>query len=369
MSTSSSFNPNDATSISSHPVQRVPYPSAITFPAPLQPGDRIALTAPSSGVRADLHQLVYRMRDYLTELGYEPVIGDSMWTNYKCVSLPKAERAAELERYLLDEEIKAIIPPWGGEFLMELLPLLNWERIRHLPPKWILGFSDISTLTFAYTLQTGYGSAHGPSGVDIAQSKDETTSRWHDLLTAASGQSIEQSSSAMYQSTADYSRAGFTLDAPTRWDWLGHEQQSDEELTVSGRLIGGCLDVLAALVGTPWARVTDFIQQYGEQDGMIWYLESCELNAGAIYRHLWQMRQAGWFQHTHAVLIGRPAGYEPLQEFELIDALHMVFDELNIPVVYGVDIGHIPPQITMINGALAKVHVQNGSGTVTQTLA
>ncbi len=368
MTPSSSFNSKDALTTPSAGAHSLSYPSAIAFPPPLQPGDRIALTAPSSGVRADLHPLVYRMRDYLTELGYEPTIGDSMWTNYKCVSLPKAERAAELERYLLDTEIKAIIPPWGGEFLMELLPLLDWERIRQLPPKWILGFSDISTLTFVYTLQTGYGSAHGPSGVDIAQAKDRTTSRWHDLLTAKPGEPMEQQSSAKYESKPNYSRSGFALDAPTRWEWLGHEQQPEDELIVSGRLLGGCMDVIAALVGTPWTPVNDFVQQYGVQDGMIWYLESCEMNAGAIYRHLWQMQQAGWFQHTKAVLIGRPAGYEPLQEFELIDALHIVFDELQIPVVYGVDIGHIPPQLTLINGALAQVHVQDGIGSVTQTL-
>ncbi|MFD1888094.1 S66 family peptidase [Paenibacillus wenxiniae] len=368
MNSSSNFNAKDAIPAPIAGTHRVDYPSTIAFPPPLQPSDRIALTAPSSGLRADLHPLAHRMRDYLTELGYEPMIGESMWTNYKCVSLPRAERAAELERYLLDEEVKAIIPPWGGEFLMELLPLLDWDRIRQLPPKWILGFSDISTLTFAYTLQTGYGSAHGPSGIDIAESKDKTTSRWHDLLTAAAGQPIEQQSSAKYQSKADYTKAGFNLDAPTRWEWLGHEEQPDAELHMSGRLIGGCMDVLAALVGTPWAPVNDFIQHYGAKDGMIWYLESCEMNAGAIYRHLWQMQQAGWFQHTRAVLIGRPAGYEPLQEFELLDALHMVFDELRIPVVYGVDIGHIPPQVTLINGAKAELTVIDGHGTIVQTL-
>ncbi len=368
MNSSSHSQSNSVQSVNSIVSSQRSYPAQFTFPAPLQPGDRIALTAPSSGVRTDLHSLVHKMHDYLTKLGYETVIGDSMWTNYKCVSLPRAERAAELERYLLDETIKAIIPPWGGEFLMELFPLLDWDRIRQLPPKWILGFSDISTLTFVYTLQTGYGSAHGPSGVDIAQSSDDTTKRWHDLLLAGAGQPVTQYSSARYQGTADYSRPGFTFDTPTRWEWLGHEDEPDAELTVSGHLIGGCLDVLSALVGTPWAPLHDFVQQYGTEHGMIWYLESCELSAGEIYRSLWQMQQAGWFQHTHAVLIGRPAGYEPLQEFELTDALHMVFDELEIPVVYGTDIGHIPPQLTLINGALAKVTVGKGRGEITQTL-
>lgn len=345
------------------------YPAKIQFPPALQPGDKVAVTAPSSGVTTQLHHLIHSMRDYLKSLDYEPVIGTSVWTDDKCVSLPKKERAAELQAFLLDPDIKAIIPPWGGEFLMELLPLLDWAAIRTLPPKWILGFSDTSTLTFVYTLYTGYGSAHGPSGVDIARADDETTARWYDLLTAQAGQPVEQQSSTHYQSTSDFSKPGFKLDAPTRWEILGQEKQASAKVNVSGRLLGGCLDVLTPLIGTPWAPVSSFVERYGQEDGIIWYLESCEMNAADIYRHLWQLQQNGWFQHTRAVLIGRPAGYSHVKNFKLIDALHSVFDELNFPVIYNVDIGHIPPQVTLINGAQAEIMVKGGKGTVTQTLA
>lgn len=344
------------------------YPQHIQFPPALQPGDKVAVTAPSSGVPTQLHHLVHDMRDYLTSLGYEPVIGTSVWTDDKCVSIPKKERAAELQQFLLDPQIKAIIPPWGGEFLMELLPLLDWEQIRTLPPKWILGFSDTSTLTFVYTLYTGYASAHGPSGVDIARADDETTSRWHDLLTAVAGQPVEQQSSAHYQATSDFSKPGFKLDAPTRWEILGQEQEKQAQINVSGRLLGGCLDVLSPLTGTVWAPVPSFIERYGQEDGIIWYLESCEMNAADIYRHLWQLQQNGWFQHTRAVLIGRPDGYAPVKNFKLIDALHSAFDELDFPVIYNVDIGHIPPQVTLINGAKAELTVTDGKGTIVQTL-
>lgn len=344
------------------------YASQIIYPAPLQAGDLIGIIAPSSGLEPEIHHLIHRSTAYLHQLGYQTRVGSSVWTNDKCVSLPKEQRAAELEQFLLNDKIKAIIPPWGGEFLMDILPLLNWEKIRQASPTWILGFSDISTLTFTYTLMTGYASAHGPGVVDISGADDHLTIRWQDLLSATSGQSIEQSSSTYHQTHSDYSKPNFNLDTPTEWKILGQEDQAEASLELSGRLIGGCMDVLAPLIGTPWAPVTDFIQHYDQEEGFIWYLESCEMNAGDIYRHLWQMNQAGWFQHTRGVLIGRPAGYTPVKNFELQDALQSVFGEQHIPVVYNVDIGHIPPQLTLINGASAHVHVSNGSGTVQQTL-
>lgn len=345
------------------------YPSSeMIYPAPLRPGDRIAITAPSSGVNPEYHHLLHRTRDYLEQAGYEVILGKSIWTNDKCVSLPKAERAAELQTFLLDEQVQAIIPPWGGEFLMELLPLLDWDRIRQQPPTWILGFSDISTLTFVYTLQTGYASAHGPGAVDISGSDDSTTAKWQEVLTALAGQQVEQRSSSHHQTVSDRSRPGYNLDTPTDWRILGQEDHPDASLQFSGRLIGGCMDVITPLIGTPWAPVHEFIEHYGASGGVIWYLESCEMNAGDIYRHLWQMDQAGWFRHARGILIGRPAGYSALGNFELTDALHQVFGDLEIPVVYGMDIGHIPPQLTLVNGASAVVSVQSGQGTIVQTL-
>lgn len=343
------------------------YASQIVYPAPLQSGDLIAIIAPSSGLEPEIHHLIHRSTAYLHQLGYQTRVGKSVWTNDKCVSLPKKERAAELEQFLLDDTIKAIIPPWGGEFLMDILPLLNWEKIRQASPKWILGFSDISTLTFVYTLMTGYASAHGPGAIDISGADDDLTIRWQDVLTAISVQEIKQQSSTYYQTHSDYSKPNFNLDTPTQWKILGQEDQAQATIEFSGRLIGGCMDVIAALIGTPWAPIPNFIQHYHQEEGFIWYLESCEMNAGDIYRHLWQMNQAGWFQHTNGILIGRPAGYTPIKNFELQDALQAVFGEQQIPVIYDVDIGHIPPQLTLVNGAIAHVQSAEGSGTVHQT--
>ncbi|MEC0247775.1 hypothetical protein ACI48J_20190 [Paenibacillus chitinolyticus] len=61
------------------------------------------------------------------------------------------------------------------------------------------------------------------------------------------------------------------------------------------------------------------------------------------------------------------AGCGPVKNFGLQDALHHVFDGLGIPVLYDLDIGHVPPQLTLVNGAFAKVKASAGAGNVTMS--
>ena len=76
---------------------------------------------------------------------------------------------------------------------MEILPLLDWEELRAAPPKWVLGYSDISTFTFAYTLLTGTASAHGTNYIDLGSREwDSLTRRWVDVLSLTEGGQITQ---------------------------------------------------------------------------------------------------------------------------------------------------------------------------------
>ncbi|GIP39447.1 LD-carboxypeptidase [Paenibacillus sp. J31TS4] len=341
---------------------------SIRYPQPLKRGDRLAVTAPSSGVDHTLHPLLDEAKSRMEGLGFAVVEGEALRSNVKCVSASKETRAEELQRLLTDDEIRAVIPPWGGEFLMELLPLLDWERLRQSPPKWIHGYSDISTLTFAYTLATGYASSHGPNYIDLrAPEWDPVTARWLDVLGTPAGGSVRQRSSALYQAEWNFAKPGFQLDTPTTWTVLGHEGDAAHTERASGRLLGGCLDTISRLAGTPYAPVEAFVRQTCADTGVLWYLESCEMNAAELYRSLWQLRQCGWFAGAAGVLFGRPAGYSPTKDFELTDALEAVFGDLNIPVVYGADIGHVPPQLTLVNGAMAELKAEQGGGELTMT--
>lgn len=67
-------------------------------------------------------------------------------------------------------------------------------------------------------------------------------------------------------------------------------------------------------------------------------------------------------------IIGRTKSSECVQDFEYLDVLHKIFDDMNIPVVYDVDFGHQPPQWTMINGSFANFEYNDGKGKIKQYL-
>lgn len=345
----------------------------IRYPKPLRKGETLAVTAPSSGVEEFLHQRLHRARRHVEARGYRVIEGETLWTNDKCVSAPKEVRARELQGFLLDDEVQAIMPPWGGEFAMDILPLIDWEVLKAADPKWVLGWSDISTVLFPYTMLTGTATAYGPNYIDCDIEEWDALSRvWPDVLGLEAGGSIEQVSSELYQSS--WKRMfrepalGYDLDTPTCYQILGHEESPEHAVELSGRLLGGCLDTLTMLCGTKYAPVEEFVHANCREDGVLWYLEAADIGSADIYRHLWHLKQVGWFDQAKGVLFGRLSNTEPRKNFELRDALLEIFGPLDIPVVYETDIGHKPPQWTFVNGAAAHVKVAEGRGRMMMSL-
>ena len=129
-------------------------------------------------------------------------------------------------------------------------------------------------------------------------------------------------------------------------------------LSFSGRLIGGCLDVLAMLCGTKYDRVEAFAEKYSG-DGLVWFLEACDLNVFGIRRAIWQLKNAGWFRNVKGFLIGRPwAGQQDMMGLDHLRAVTDVLAELRVPILLDVDIGHLPPMMPLISGSMADVHYE-----------
>jgi muramoyltetrapeptide carboxypeptidase LdcA involved in peptidoglycan recycling len=164
-----------------------------------------------------------------------------------------------------------------------------------------------------------------------------------------------------FSSWDDFTGEVYNLDKPSSWKSL----QGDKRVSFEGMMIGGCMDTLCKLLGTRFAPVESFLDKY-KQHGFIWTLESCEMEAPDIYRTLWQMRECGWFKYCNGIVIGRPDGYKDKRDFTLIDALEQGIGGLNVPVIYDADIGHIPPQIQVVNGADGKVEFADGKAVITQ---
>ncbi|MEQ2525066.1 S66 peptidase family protein [Bacillaceae bacterium CLA-AA-H227] len=329
----------------------------------LEKGATIGVTAPSSGVQSQLHELVKTAVTRLEERGFNVVCGETVWTQDKAKSAPAKVRAAELNQMMADEKIDLIIPPWGGELLIEMLEYLDFHRLQD---KWILGYSDISLLMLAITLKTGIATAHGTNLADLrGEYSDETTAMWQSVLSTKRNESILQHSSEKYQKEWKHdipSPCVYHLTEETSWKTV-----DGNRVHIKGRLLGGCVDVIRHLVGTPFGDVRTFSEKFIEGESIIWYLENCELSTTDLRRSLFQMKLAGWFENCSGIMFGRSPANMPVDNYTAEDVYQELSEELRIPIIYDIDCGHVPPQITFVNGAYAEIIVKEGKGTVLQT--
>ncbi len=335
----------------------------LIYPNLLKYGDVIGVCAPSSGVPESLFPRLDKAKLNVGKLGYSVLESASVRKNQKCVSADAKTRAAEFMRLYEDPSVAAIIPPWGGEFLMDMLEHIDFERLSALQPKWVCGYSDISTLTFVLTVNGNMGTVHGSNFMNLGYAKiHESDGRLFDVLSSTETTQRSAPFWGVYEGP-DIEGAIYNLDKPSRWKALNGNAKFD----FSGRMIGGCMDTLGKILGTRFASVEHFIERY-KSDGFVWTLESCEMQASDIYRTLWQMRECGWFQHCNGVIYGRADGYSDSQDFTLVDALTQGLGGLNIPVIFDADIGHIPPQMQIVNGAYGHILFEDGAASVTQRL-
>ncbi|MBT2582094.1 S66 peptidase family protein [Planococcus sp. ISL-109] len=329
---------------------------------PDRPLKTIGVTAPSSGVPEAHHDLLKAAVSQLEQTGLSVKTSANAWTQQGARSSSAVDRARQLIAMWQDPEIDAIVPPWGGELLLEILEHTDFQSTT---PKWLLGYSDLSLLTLAATLNTGIATAHGTNIIDLRGSEtDPTTVRWRDVLESTQGAVIEQTSSKFYQKSWEHDKptpAVFHLDEPTVWKTAsGHAEQMD------GRLLGGCIDVIRHLIGTPYGDVAGFRTAHIPGEPVVWYLENCELTVTDLKRSLLQMKYAGWFDNCAGIVFGRSAANGPVQGYTAEDVYAELAEQLNVPIIYDADIGHQPPQLVFVNGAYATVHAQDGIGRVVQ---
>ena len=338
----------------------------IRYPAPLRPGDTIGITAPSSGVAEACHRRLDLCIEHLRSLGFDVREGECLRCNDGYVSGAPDARARDLMALWTDPQIKAILPPWGGELGVGLLERIDFDAMAAATPTWILGYSDTSTLLFALTTRTGIATAHGTTLMEmVAAQADPLTRGWADVLAMDAGGRIEQRSSEAFQVTGprweQQPEAAFNLTEPTRWRCMQGGRDLDA-CSFRGRLIGGCVDTIAHLAGSPYGDLDAFKRRCAG-DGVILYLENAECTPERLCRALWGLRLAGWLTGLTGLLLGR--SYPPDgKTLTYLDALHAVLDDLPLAVIYDADLGHRPPQMTLVNGAVATVEATGGAGRV-----
>ncbi|CAG1004012.1 Microcin C7 self-immunity protein MccF [Burkholderiales bacterium] len=192
---------------------------------------------------------------------------------------------------------------------------------------------------------------------------------WDVLATPHSAKVSQCSSGAFETVGADWAKnpaAGLAPSDKTQWKRLDGSAAS---LSIQGRLIGGCLDAISRLAGTSYGNVPAFVES-ARDEGTVLYLENAELKPCELARALHGLGMNGWLSNLQGVLLGRSAAPDASSsdDFTYIDAIRSVLGGILCPVLFDMDIGHFPPQLSLVNGALAKVEFAAGSGAIVQQL-
>lgn len=288
----------------------------------------------------------------------------------------------ELTDYYLSRRNECLISCGGGELMCEILEYVDFDAIREAEPKWYMGYSDNTNMTFLLTTLCDVASIYGPCAPAFGMEPRHPS--LSDAMSILMGEKKEVDSYGKwekeglrdeehpllpYNCTEDLKLRIYLPAAQERvaegrgkaaGEGSGKSVMVHEEVQahMEGRLIGGCMDCLVNLLGTRFDRVREFTDKYRE-DGFIWFLESCDLNVFAIRRAMWQMEQAGWFAHVKGFLIGRPLchGQEMMGLDQYTAVLHTAA-KYGVPVIMDADLGHLPPMMPLVTGSMARIETK-----------
>jgi muramoyltetrapeptide carboxypeptidase len=248
-----------------------------------------------------------------------------------------AERLTDLHGMFADPEIKGIFCIRGGYGSGQLLDKIDYGLIRR-NPKVFAGYSDITALHLAIHKMTGLVTFHGPVPVS--------------KFTAYSQEGFRK---ALFSTQPI---GALTNPAESNALRPSHRLRAVGKGSRRGRLMGGNLSLISALMGTPYEP---------ECRDRILFLEDVDEPPYSLDRMLTQLRLAGKLDQAAAVIWGECSKCSPgafdagMSVGEVVDA---IFAPLNKPVLAGLTIGHTDDQLTLPLGVMATLDSEKGTLTI-----
>jgi muramoyltetrapeptide carboxypeptidase LdcA involved in peptidoglycan recycling len=338
----------------------------VRYPKFLQENGTIGFVAPSFGCATEPYKSAFdNALIKLKGLGYNYVLGPNCYAD-KGIGISNTPKlcADELNEAYVSAESDVIISCGGGELMCEVVPYIDFDRIRAAEPKWYMGYSDNTNFTFLSNILSDTAAIYGPCAASFGMDK------WHDSLNDAmdmlrgAKKSFSGYDKWELESLKDEDNPYAVYNLTEKTEYTYYPDSLNSEAKISGRLIGGCVDCLVNLLGTEFDKVTEFADRYAD-DGIIWFLECCDLNVMSIRRAFWNMKYAGWFKNVKGFMIGRPMHYnEPMMGLDQYSAVTEILKEFDVPVIMDLDIGHLPPMMPIISGAKATVTAKGNNITV-----
>lgn len=342
------------------------------YPKNLQPNGTIGFVAPSFGCQVEPYYSAFQnAQRKFTNMGYKLDLGPNCYAGEGIgISNTPKKCAEELEEYYCSEKNDVLISCGGGELMCEVLSHVDFAKIKVAEPKWYMGYSDNTNMTYLLATICDTASVYGPCAAAFGMEP------WHEAIKDAFGvltgevntvkgydlwerESLKNEENPLvpYHVTEQRLLKSYIGKAPVEWKQSGLSDEKQEALSFQGRLLGGCMDCLVNLLGTRFDKTADFLEKYKE-DGIIWFLESCDLNVFAIRRAMWQMEEAGWFQYVKGFLIGRPLCFgQEMMGLNTYNAVLEVAGRKGVPVIMDVDLGHLAPMMPIVVGSVADVRV------------
>ena len=360
------------------------------YPEFLQSGGIIGFVAPSCGCADEPYRSAFdNAQRRWREMGYRLQLGPNCYAQEGIgISNTPEKCGEELTEYYCSGDNDVLISCGGGELMCETLDYVDFEGIKQARPKWYMGFSDNTNMTFLLATLCDTASIYGPcagafgmepwhksleDAMDLLRGRRlafDGYDRWekeslkdgeHPLLpynvteksviryALPDGRTNVESLSKVQDGTGVYAKEhAIEKDGPDTMN-------AAPQIEMRGRLLGGCMDCLVNLLGTKYDKVTEFTERYRD-DGILWFLESCDLNVMSVRRAMWQMEHAGWFKHCSGFLIGRPLCHgQEMMGLDQYGAVYETIRKYNVPVLMDLDIGHLSPMMPLVCGSMARV--------------
>jgi muramoyltetrapeptide carboxypeptidase len=293
-------------------------------PRQLVVGDTVGLISPASAInQEDLTEV----REFLTAYGFKVKVGEHVLDRYGYLAGRDADRAADVNAMFADDGVQAILTMRGGWGCNRILPLLDYDLIRR-HPKILMGFSDITSLLLAIIARSGVITFHGPVGI--------STWNWFDL------NYVE--------------RILLNKEAILMQNLTSHRVETITPGKTRGRLLGGNLSVLAAMVGSPylppWKNTILFVEEVGEE-------------IYRVDRMLTQLKLGGILEQLAGLIFANCSDCSKEEDREPTLTLAQVLSELiaplGIPAWYGSMIGHIQNNFTVPLGVEVEIDAERGT--------
>ncbi|MCX6748770.1 MAG: LD-carboxypeptidase [Candidatus Pacearchaeota archaeon] len=325
----------------------------IIMPQKLKKGSIIAIISPSSGLAAIFPHRLDNAIKFLKSEGYKI-------KEFPCTrkingweSAPAKERARDIMDAFLNKEVKAIICSIGGNTINKTIRYLDFEKIKE-NPKIFIGYSDISVLHYALNKKCGFSTFYGPCAMTQFGEYPEPLGYTlkHFRKAVVEGQiGIIKASEKWTDEILDWSqkqdlKRARKLKENKGFEWL-------KEGKSEGEIIGGCLPSICNLIGT------EYWPDHNNKILFIEIPEAQQLDKGEplaeVDALLCNLEIAGIFKQIKGLIVGRPFRYDNAENEKFKEIILDNTKEYNFPILYGVDIGHTDPQITIPLGAKVKL--------------